>query len=211
MTNSRSISAELDLSLCSPDQLFELPFEGDREYIRACGIHQCLTSLAHTHFSPGAFVESLILRKVIRRQLRFSLQPIPDANGSFRIRAAGKSNAGWFVEAGPPISTRVPFDSSPLHQRMVKGHGFANLPEPIHGYTPLQVMDGLAKVLALEVDPARKWWFNQLDLDAPLDPALDCEVRVRRVIERQFVLFELSQLGRPVGFLRAVATSAPST
>jgi hypothetical protein len=208
MTNSRSISVELNLCLCGPDKLFELPFEGDREYIRACGIHQCLSALALTRFGPGAFIDSLTLRKVSRSQLRFSLQPISAANGSFRIRVPGKSVAGWFVEAGSPISTRVSFDSAPLHHRMVKGPGFAQLPEPIHGYTPLQVMDGLAKALALEVDPARKWWFNQLELNTPLDPALDCEVRVRRVIERQFVLCELRQLGCLAGSLRVTAASA---
>jgi hypothetical protein len=182
---------------------FCLSFKGSRQYLHLDDLFSALAGVAREGFGARAFVESLIMRRVVTHQVRTSFTQDAGAFGSFRIRNGSQSIRGWLLESETPISTSVAFDEAALGRAIEIGPGYARFPEVMMEYTAIELMSFLMKSLLLQVGPG-KWWLCRVDLLAPLSQSDGMEIRVHASVSDRFAVGEVRQGGRSIGSATAM-------
>ncbi|MGA8762480.1 MAG: hypothetical protein WB562_06280 [Candidatus Sulfotelmatobacter sp.] len=183
---------------------FRLPFRGLRNYLHSTDLFPALTSLAQQHFSPAAFVESMVLRRPVTHQVRASFVPEPKAFGTFRIRHLSQCIHGWLVETGVPISARVPFDEQTAVSAAICRRWFSCFHEPVQGYTAFEQLVVLMKVVSPQVGP-HQWWFCRIELSAPLSESHPLSFAIRETVSDRFLVGDINQAHRLIGSAASVA------
>jgi hypothetical protein len=187
--------------------ILDLPFKGSREYLHSTDIIPALTEVAHERFGPQAWVDSLTIRRPFRRAIQVSFEPVEVSSGSFRIRNSSQYIRGWLLETDQPVTRRVPYDTTPLSAAAVSGSGYARILEALPGFTVLDVLVSLMKVVSAQVD-RRHWWVCQLNLDAPLAEIFPVEVRIRNNLAGKFLVSDILQSGTVIGSARGMREDA---
>jgi hypothetical protein len=189
--------------------ILDLPFKGDRDYLRLADILPALIELARDRFGPQADVDSLTIRRPFRRGIQVSFEPSVAFSGSFRVRHGRENTPGWLLETERPVTRRIRFDSSLLSAVAVSGPGFAQILEPLPGFTAFDVVVTLMKQVAAQVN-RRHWWMCQLNLETPLTGVFPVEVRIRQNLNGQFLLFDIVQAGTAIGSARGILEGVSS-
>jgi hypothetical protein len=183
--------------------IFDLPFKGSREYLHSTDIFPALTDVAHKRFGPLAWVDSLTIRRPFRRIIQVSFEPVEVSSGSFRIRNGSQHIPGWLLETDRPVTRRIPYDTSPLSAAAVSGSGYARFLEGLPGFSVLDVLVSLMKLVSAQVD-RRQWMICQLNLDAPLAEIFPVEVRIRSILAGKFLVSDILQAGTVSGSARGM-------
>ena len=183
--------------------ILDLPFKGERNYLRLADILPTLIELVRCRFGPQAQVDSLIIRRPFRHGILVSFVPSGVFAGTFRVRRGSENVPGWLLETDEPVTRRIPFDSSPLSAAAVSGPGFALILEPLPGYTAFDVGVSLMRVVASQVD-RRHWWLCQMNLDVPLTESFPLEVRIKHNLGGLFIVFDIVQCGLTIGTARGI-------
>jgi hypothetical protein len=155
--------------------VLDLPFKGSRDYLRMADLFPAIQSVAQGQFGPSAQMSSLIIRRPLKRAVQASFQPVEGCAGSFRVRHDGESIAGWLVETDSPVAHRVPYDASSISTAAFSGLDFARILDPMPGFSPLDILISLAKIVGAQRTP-RPWWLCQLNLDTPFTERFPIEV-----------------------------------
>lgn len=187
--------------------ILDLPFKGDREYLRFADIFPALADVALDRFGPQAWVDSLTIRRPFKCIIQVSFEPVEVSSGSFRIRNSSQSISGWLLETDRLVTRRIPYDTSPLSAAAVSGSGYARILEALPGFPVLDVLMGLMRLVCAQVD-RRHWWLCQLNLDAPLAEIFPVEVRIRHNLGGTFLVYDILQAGTVIGSARVMLEGA---
>lgn len=185
----------------------ELPFKGQRDYLRFADIFPALVDRVQSRFGPGATVDLLTMRRPLKSKIAVSLEAVNVFAGSFRVRNGSECQTGWLVETDQCVDTRVPFDSSILTLHALASAHSAEVLGPVPGLTSFDIVVGLMKVLAYQVED-RHWWLCQMKFFEPLGAAFPLCVKVHRILARQFISFDIHQGGRMAGTARCAVDGA---
>jgi hypothetical protein len=183
--------------------VLDLPFKGDRDYLRMADLHPAIQGVAQNYFGPSAQVSSLIVRRPLKRAIRASFQPVEGSSGSFRVRNGSESIPGWLVETDQQVARRVPYDSSPISAAAVSGPDFARIVDPLPGFAPFDIFVSLVKIVGAKRTP-RPWWLCQVNLDTPFTDEFPFEVRVLHWLGGRFAVFNLRQADTVIGSFRTM-------
>jgi hypothetical protein len=185
------------------NSLLDLPFKGTRDYLHSTDVLPALIELCHDRFGLQAHVESLTIRRPLGHAILVSFEPSDLSAGSFRVRHGSEITTGWLLETDRPVNGRNPIDVPSVSSSAVSGPGFARLLQPLPNCVIFDLIVGLMKLVLNQVTPGH-WWLCQIHLDTPLTEAFPIEVRVRRHIGGQFLVFDIIQADRPIGSARAI-------
>jgi len=188
--------------------ILDLPFKGDRNYLRLADIFRALVEMALERFGPQAQVDSLTIRRPLNSAILLTFERPGGFSGSFRVRSGGESIPGWLVETHKPV-TRIPFNMPSVSAVSVSGPGFARVLEPLQGRAMLDIVVALMKIVAGHIDP-RQWWLCQLNLDTPLTDVFPIEVRIGHRLGKRFVVFDIVQCSVMIGSARCILEIADS-
>jgi hypothetical protein len=183
--------------------VLDLPFKGDRDYLRMADLFPAIQGVAREYFDPSAQVSSLIIRRPLTRAIQLSFEPVEGCAGSFRVRHEGKSIQGWLVETDQQVSRRVPYDSSLISAAAVSGPDFARIADPLPGFAPFDILVSLVKIVGAKRTP-RPWWLCQVNLDTPFTDEFPLEVRVLHWLGGRFAVFNLGQGDMVIGSFRTM-------
>ena len=183
--------------------VLDLPFKGDRDYLRMADLFPAIQEVAQDQFGALAQVSSLIVRRPLMRAIQVSFQPVEGCSGSFRVRHDGENIAGWLVETDQQVSRRVHYDSSPIPAAAVSGPDFARILDPLPGFSPFDILVSLSKIVGAQRTP-RPWWLCQLNLDTPFTERFPIEVRVLHWLGGRFAVFNVLQADTVIGSFRAI-------
>jgi hypothetical protein len=180
----------------------DIPFRGSRDYVHSTDLFAALTALAGT-FAPGAYPQSLVLRRPARHQVEAHFSPHLDAFGTFALASPRRTAQGWLVERGSPITRRIAFDETAISTAAVAEPGQVFLTASVAGYSAFEQMIVLFKMLCAQ-SRAGAWLFTALELARPLrDGAALGLTRTQTVLDR-LVEADLDQDGQPAGRARMV-------
>jgi hypothetical protein len=196
-------AVSIEAVLAIEDLILDLPFKGDRDYLHSTDIFPALMELVRGRFGPQAQVESLTLRRPLRHGIQVLFEPTAVSSGSFRVRHHSECCYGWLVETDRPVTRRTPLDLPVVSAVAVSGQGSARILQPLQGSEALDVVVGLMKLVACQVDP-RHWWLSQLNLDAPLTESFPIEVRILQNLGGQFLVLEILQASMTIGSARCM-------
>lgn len=194
------------IMLDNEDLVLDLPFKGDRDYLRLADIFPAVSNLVCDRFGTQAQVDSLTIRRPLNCGILVSFQPLNSSAGTFCVRCGSESIRGWIDETDRPASRRISYDSSPLKAVAVSESDFARLLEPLTGHTEFDVLAGLMTLVAGQVNH-RFWWWCQLHLDTPLTKAYPIEVRIRHNLGGRCIVFDILQTGAAIGSARFMVDS----
>lgn len=185
----------------------EIPFKGQRDYLRFADIFPALIDAVHSGFGTDAQVDLLTIRRPFKAKIGVSFEPVESANGDFRVRNGSDCKCGWLIETCEPVSSRVPFESSPLLGSATTSADAAEVREAIPGLTGFDILAGLMKILGRQVNK-RHWWLCQMNFVEPLRTAFPLCVQIRHVIAQQFIAFDIRECGQAKGTARCIVEGA---
>jgi hypothetical protein len=190
--------------VCQADTIIALniPFRGRRDYVHSTDLFAALDALAGT-FSPGAYPQSLVLRRQARCQVEAHFSPHPAAFGTFVLASPRHTAQGWLVERGSPITRRIAFDETVISSEAVAEPGHVFLPAPVAGYSAFEQMIVLFKMLCAQ-SRAGAWLFTTLELERPLRDGAALGLTRTQMVLNRLVDADLDQDGQPAGRARMV-------
>jgi hypothetical protein len=174
-----------------------LAYRRERNYIHSADIFQALTKLAQERFAPGAYIESLVLRRQAAHQIRISFQAAPQAIGTFGIRVGREQVRGCLLETQAEVLDRAPYDESRAADAVAGGFQFAFFTGPVAGYTAFEQLLVLLK--AAGGLGCRDAWLCKITLRCPLVETEPLAVKLRLIAMQRFYTFDILQNEERIG------------
>lgn len=191
------------------DHFLDLPFKGNRNYVRLADIFPALIELVQERFGLEARVDSLTIRRPLTRGILVSFKRSVTTSGSFRVRHGSECFPGWLMDTERSVPGRVPYDSSSLSDYVVAGSGFARILAPLPGHTEFDVLAGLMNLVARQVDP-RFWWLCEMKLDSQLTMVYPVEVQLLHNLDGRCIECRILQGDIAIGSARLMLDHSDS-
>jgi hypothetical protein len=175
-----------------PNIALDIPFRGDRNYVQSSDLFATLEKFAKDCLSEHAYPQKLELRRMALHKVEASLVSSPLAFGTFEIRNGQAVTMGWLIETRHAIERRIPYDEAPVANAAIVEPGRVFLKAPIQGYTALDQVVILVKILGAQLKVGR-CLVAKLDLSRPFREHMPVELNLLQTLLGRSQIIAISQ------------------